>query len=97
MKRWIFFVPFAGLVVVAGIVGYRLGQVPSETEIITRYAATYVSMAGEGAALTDCAATTHPDPAIRMVINCANPNGLTTTFYVGPRGEALPEPQGPST
>ena len=92
-----FFIPFAGLVVVAGIVGYRMGQVPGETEIINRYAATYVAMAGDDAALTDCAATTHPDPAVRMVINCANPSGLTTTFYVGPRGEALPQPTGPAT
>lgn len=92
-----FFIPVAGLVVVAGIVGYRMGQVPGETEIITRYAATYVAMAGDDATLTDCAATTHPDPGVRLVINCANPNGLTTTFYVGPRGEALPEPQGPAT
>ena len=97
MMRWMFFIPFAGLVVVAGIIGYRMGQVPGETEIITRYAATYVAMAGDGAAPTDCAATIHPDPAIRMVINCANPSGLTTTFYVGPRGEALPPPQGPAT
>ena len=71
-------------------------NIARETEIINRYAAIYVSMAGEGAALTDCAATVHPDPAVRMVINCANPNGLTTTFYVGPRGEALPEPAGPA-
>ncbi len=91
-----FFIPFAGLVVVAGIVGYRAGQVPNETEIINRYAAIYVSMAGDGAALTDCAATPYPDPAVRLVINCANPSGLTTTFYVGPRGEALPEPTGPA-
>ncbi|WP_322892736.1 MULTISPECIES: hypothetical protein [unclassified Yoonia] len=92
-----FFIPFAGLVVVAGIIGYRMGQMPSETEIIARYAATYVAMAGDGAALTDCVATTHPDPAVRLVINCAHPDGLTTTFYAGPRGEAMPQPQGPAT
>lgn len=96
MTRWMYFIPFAALVVVAGIVGYRMGQLPDETEIITRYAASYVAMAGAGAALTDCAATTHPDPAVRLVINCAHPGGLTTTFYVGPRGEALPQPSGPA-
>jgi hypothetical protein len=97
MKGWMLFMPFAALVLVAGVVGYRMGQLPSETEIITRYAAAYVSMAGEGAELTDCAATPHPDPAVRLVINCAHPNGVSTSFYVGPRGEPLPEPQGPAT
>lgn len=92
-----FFIPVAGLVVVAGIIGFRVGQVPGETEIITRYAAAYVEMAGQGAAPTDCAAAPHPDPQVRLIINCAHPNGMTTTYYVGPRGEALPEPQGPST
>ncbi|PXW67712.1 hypothetical protein C7964_10561 [Loktanella sp. PT4BL] len=94
MRRAYFFLPLAALVALAAYLGLQYGQVPSETEIINRYAATYLAAAPTGASPTDCAATTHPDPAIRMVINCVHPFGLTTTFYVGPRGESLPAPQG---
>jgi len=94
MKRAYFFLPLAALVALAAYLGLQYGQVPDETEIINRYAAAYLQTAPAGASLTDCAATTHPDPAVRMVINCVHPFGLTTTFFVGPRGETLPAPQG---
>jgi hypothetical protein len=96
MMRAYFFLPLAGLIGFAAYLGLQAGQVPSETEIINRYAAAYLATAPEGASPTDCAAVTHPDVRVRMVINCAHPSGLTTTYFVGPRGEALPEPQGPS-
>lgn len=96
MMRWLYFLPVAGLVAYAGYLGWLRGQLPSETEIINRYAAAYLEMAPDGAQPTDCAAAVHPSEAIRMVITCAHETGLTTTYYVGPRGEALPEPQGPS-
>jgi hypothetical protein len=95
MMRWVYFLPLAGLIAYAAYLGWLRGQLPSETEIINRYAAAYLAMAPEGAQPTDCAATSHPDEAIRMVITCAHPSGLVTTYFVGPRGEALPEPQGP--
>ncbi len=95
MKRAYFFLPLAGLVVFAGYLGLQTGQLPGETEIINRYAAAYLQTAPNGASPTDCAASPHPDPSVRMVINCTHPLGLTTTFYVGPRGETLPEPTGP--
>ena len=95
--RWLYFLPLAGLVAYAAYLGWQRGQLPTETEIINRYAAAYLAMAPEGAQVTDCAATPHPDETIRMVITCAHPLGLTTTYFVGPRGEALPQPQGPST
>ncbi len=94
--RAFIFLPFAALVALALYLGLRAGIVPTETEIINRYAAAYMSTAPEGAALTDCAAAPHPDDAIRMVISCSHESGLTTTYFVGPRGESLPEPQGPS-
>ncbi len=96
MAYWIYFIPVVGLVVFAAYLGLRAGDIPSETDIINRYAADYMSTAPDGADPTDCAATPHPDAAIRMVISCAHESGLTTTYFVGPRGEALPEPQGPS-
>lgn len=95
MKRAYLFLPAAGLVVFAGYLGLQSGQLPSETEIINRYAAAYMRAAPNGANPADCAASPHPDPAVRMVINCTHPLGMTTTFYVDPRGATLPEPQGP--
>ena len=95
MKRSFFYLPLAGLVAFAGYLGLQSGQLPSETDIINRYAAAYLETAPSGASPTDCAASPHPDPAIRMVINCAHPIGISTTFFVGPRGEARPEPAGP--
>lgn len=96
MKGIVLFLPLAALVVFAGYLGLRAGQVPSETELINRYAAAYLASAPHGAKATDCAARPHADEAVRMVITCAAPNGVTTHFFVGPRGEALPVPQGPS-
>ena len=94
MTRAYFFLPLAALIALSAYLGLQHGQVPSETEIINRYAATYLQTAPAGARPTDCAATTHPDPAVRMVINCVHPSGLTTTFFAGPRGESLPQPKG---
>lgn len=96
MRRAVFFLPLAGLTAFVAYLGYQWGQIPSETEIINSYAVAYMQTAPAGAQLTDCAATTHPEPAVRMVINCVHPSGVTTTYFVGSRGEALPQPQGPS-
>ena len=97
MKRRLIFLPFGALVAFAAYLGWQHGQIPSETEIINRYAAAYLAVAGQGAQPTDCAATIHPDPAVRMVITCIHPTGVETTFLVGPRGEALPQTsEGPS-
>ncbi|WP_296424918.1 hypothetical protein [Yoonia sp.] len=92
MKRWMIFAPVAGLAVFAAVLGLRLGGQPSETDIINRYAAAYLATAGVGAKPTDCAATTHPDPAVRMVVTCSHASGVVTTFFVGRRGETLPFP-----
>ena len=97
MRRLWLFLPVAGLVAYAAYLGLRAGQLPSETELINRYATAYLRTAPSGASATDCAASPHPDVTIRMIIACAHPSGLTTTYFVGPRGEALPEPQGPTT
>ncbi len=97
MKRLYLFLPLVGLVAYAGYLGLQVGQVPGETEIINRYATAYLATGGEGASLSDCAATPHPNEAVRLVINCVHPSGLTTTYFVDLRGAALPEPQGPST
>lgn len=97
MTRKYLFLPVLALIIFAAYLGLQFGKPPSDTEIINRYAAAYMDAAPSGAAPTDCAATPHPDDTIRMVVTCTHPFGVTTTYYVGPRGEALPEPQGPST
>jgi hypothetical protein len=95
VNRAFLFLPLAGAIAFAGYLGLQSGRLPSETEIINRYAATYLEVAPNGGEPNDCAASPHPDPAVRMVINCVHPSGFATTFFVGPRGEALPEPIGP--
>ena len=97
MKPAVFFLPLAGCVAFVGYLGFQRGQLPAETEIINRYAATYLQSAPAGASVTDCAASPHPDVAVRMVMNCVHPGGITTTYYIGPRGQTVPPPQGPST
>ncbi|PUB19059.1 hypothetical protein [Yoonia sediminilitoris] len=96
MNRKAYFLPFAALTIFVAYLGLRIGDVPTETEIINRYAAAYLETAGDGARPTDCAATPHPDPAIRMIIACTHPSGVLTTYYAGPRGESVPQPEGPS-
>ena len=96
MRRSLFFLPLTALIAFVAYLGLQWGQLPSETEIINRYATAYLETAPDGATATDCAARPHPDEAVRMVMNCVHPGGLTTTFYIGPRGESVPPPQGPS-
>ncbi len=95
MTRRFLFLPLFALIIFAAYLGLQRGLLPSETDIINRYAAAYVEVAPSGADPSDCAATTHPAEAIRMVITCVHWSGLVTTYHVGPRGEALPAPTGP--
>ena len=53
MRRAVFFLPIAGLTAFVGYLGFQYGQVPSETEIINRYAAAYLQTAPTGAMPTD--------------------------------------------
>ena len=80
----------------AAYFGYRLGQVPSDTEIIEAYAAQYVrDMRRDGAAATDCLARPHDDPGVRLVITCVSPDGVSAIFYAGQRGNPVTPPEGP--
>lgn len=98
MTRPWFFLPVSLLVTFAAYLGLRAGYVPTETEIINRYAALYVSDTGGGAQLTDCAATPHPDPAIRMQVICQPVEGEPVTFLVELRGRLVePQNQGAGT
>ena len=95
MRLWVF-APFAALVAFAAYLGLRAGQIPSDTEIVNRYVTSYMAVAPDGAVPADCSARSHVSETVRMVIECVHPSGVVTTYVVGPRGEALPEQQGPS-
>lgn len=97
MRRSLFFLPLGALIAFAAYLGLQFGKLPSETQIINRYAAEYMRIAPAGAKPTDCAATSHPNAGVRMVINCVHDSGVTTSFFVNARGSVVPQPQGPST
>jgi len=92
MTRWVLFAPFAGLVILAGVLGYRLGQAgpPSETAVINHWADVYVAQAGGAAVPTDCVARPDPRPAVWMVMTCAR-DGAQTIFHIGQDGLAVPD------
>ncbi len=91
--------PVIALVVVAVLAaayfGYRAGRIPTDAEILTTYAARYISLAGEDARPEDCEGRPHEAEAIRMVIVCAAPEGSQAIFFVGPRGGPVAPPEGP--
>lgn len=76
------------LVFGAGIFGYRLGQLPDETETILHYAERYVAARGRGATLTDCVARGGEDP-VWITVVCTHPEGDITVMPVGRRGQLL--------
>lgn len=97
MKRTYFFLPLAALIAFAAYLGFQRGQLPTDTEIINRYAAIYLHVAPEGAQATDCAAQPVSDKSVRMMIFCAHSSGPAWTYFVGPRGDTVPPPGAPAT
>lgn len=91
--RAVLFIPFAGLVVLAGILGFRVGQAsaPSETAIILRWANAYVDEIGETAQVSHCAAKPHALDEIWMLITCAHPDtgGDVRRYGIAPNGALL--------
>ncbi len=94
MNRWLIVLPIAGLVAFAGILGFRVGQPVTETDIINRYAAEYVAEFGAGAVLTDCLATAGTGN-VRLVVRCQHPDGREAIYPAGPRGGLLEMNTGP--
>lgn len=88
MKRWTLFLPVAALTVFAGYLGMRMGQPPSETAILERSAALYLSRAPEGASATDCAGRPG-EPPVRIVVTCVHPNGALFEIMVNARGQPV--------
>ncbi|MEY1555040.1 hypothetical protein AB3Y40_05345 [Yoonia sp. R2331] len=91
--RWLH-LPFAGLICLAAVLGWRTGQPVTETEIIDRYAAKYVATFGAGARLTDCVATAgHGD--VRLVVRCQHSDGRQAVYPAGAKGQLLDMAGGP--
>ncbi|MBV0911414.1 hypothetical protein [Anianabacter salinae] len=88
-RRWPLFLPLAALVLVAGIAGLRLGTGQArltETQVIDRYAARYLSEA-KGAALTDCLAVPVAASDIWLTVRCGpDRTGAIYEYHVDPSG-----------
>lgn len=79
MPRWLWWTPFALLLLVGAVYVFRLGMIAAriaETDVINRYAAVYMAETGAAAALEDCHARPGLDePGIWIVVICAGPEG----------------------
>ena len=80
----IWFIPVITLVLLAGIIGYRMGQPMPEAEAIRRVAAHYVREFG--GALSDCVAVPATDRAYELAVTCIPRTGAGVTFQVNRRG-----------
>ena len=92
---WWLFAPFAALLLLAGYLGLQMGQPVSDTEIITHFAAHYVTQTGNGAAVSDCFATPSQQEDIRLIVTCTHPDGTVHEYPSGPQGEfrTMPLPE----
>ncbi|MEL6571493.1 MAG: hypothetical protein AAFQ64_07540 [Pseudomonadota bacterium] len=90
LARWWLFAPFAVLLALTAYLGLRLGQPITETDIITHFAAHYVTQSGSGAAMTDCFGAPSNRPDVRLVVVCTSDDGTVFEFPSGPRGELRP-------
>ena len=67
-RRHLLLLPFAALAILAGVLGWRAGQVPDEGAILEHYAARWEALGG---ARTDC--TGQPGTGeVRMVVTCGS-------------------------
>jgi len=70
MNRRLLFLPFAGVVVLAGYLGWQMGKPVSESAVLDHYAAIWVMEGPAGAKETDCHGLPGDTPDVWMVIVC---------------------------
>ncbi len=90
MTRSLFLLPFAILLVMAGLFAFRQGYIfanLTETDVINIYAAKYV--AETGGALTDCVARPGEGP-VWIEVACRSNDGEGRIYPVDKRGALLP-------
>lgn len=91
MKHWPLFLPFAAMVALAGYIGFQLGSVslPSEGEVIARWANEYSSWAGGSADPTDCSARPGQGD-VWMIITCVpDAPQQSITYHVARTGQLV--------
>ena len=93
-QRRMVFLAVLILGVPAAWLGFRLGQVPSESQIIESYAARFMRNSGQEG-LPNCVARPHDAPDIRMVITCEGADGRTQTYFTDKRGAPVRAPERP--
>lgn len=92
VPRWLWFAPFACLVVAVGLLAYRQGLKLSritENDVIETYTAYYVRTYGEPARATDCTARPGPGNAIWIVVSCVAPRGEHIDYPVDRFGRLM--------
>ncbi len=97
MPRWVWFAPFALIVVALGLWSFRMGMVAAsltETEVIETYAGLYVDTHGGSARPADCMATPGQHPQVWIVVSCTSRDGARFDYPVDTFGRLLTlEPQ----
>lgn len=101
MPRWVWFMPFAALVLALGIWGFRLGWFAAtltETDVIQAYTARYLDTQQKDAKATDCAARPGRQAKVWIVVTCIAPDGARYDYPVDRFGRLLevdPQPEAP--
>ena len=92
MPHWVWFAPFAVLVLALSIWGFRLGWIAAtltETDVILTYTARYLETQGETAEPTDCSARPGGDTSVWILVTCVAPDGTRHDFPVDRFGRLL--------
>lgn len=82
--RWLFFAPLLALVLAVAGIGLLLGvrlALTTETEVIERVAARYVSEASPQAELSDCQARPAQSDELWLVVICTSAQGQGGVAY----------------
>jgi hypothetical protein len=85
MPRWVWFAPFAVLVLALGIWGFRLGWIAAtltETDVILAYTNRYLDTRGADGEPTDCSARPGRDASVWILVTCVAPDGTRHDYPV---------------
>lgn len=89
MTRRLFFITFFAFLVCTAVIALLLGKrsaQASETEVIERVAATYLTEADTGAKRTDCRAVPAQSDGLWLVVICTRGDGAGFEYFVNDLG-----------